>query len=336
MRRTLLTLACFSLAIDAVSAADWQPAQGPLKTRWADDVSPDRPLPEYPRPQLVRTDWQNLNGLWQYAILPKAAEKPDQFDGQILVPFPVESALSGVMQRVGQDERLWYRRTFSRDDSWAGRRLLLHFGAVDWETKVWVNGRPIGEHRGGYDPFTFDITDALRERGEQEIVVSVWDPTDAGQQPRGKQVNKPGGIYYTPTSGIWQTVWLEPVPKGHIESLKIVPDVDRHAVRVMVRCAGQTGDDRVTVSVAGASAGEKIAPVKAVSANGRPGEELLLELADARLWSPREPWLYDLSVTLGSDDQPGDRVTSYFGMRKVSLGPDENGVTRIQLNNQPL
>lgn len=320
----------------SIRAADWQPASGPLKTRWAQDVSAEHALPEYPRPQLVREKWQNLNGLWDYAVEEKAAKQPQDFDGQILVPYPVESALSGVMKRVTPEQRLWYRRKFSVDPSWADQRVLLHFGAVDWETTVWLNGREVDKHQGGYDPFTLDITDALTKDGEQELVVAVWDPSDAGPQPRGKQVNKPGGIFYTPTTGIWQTVWLEPVPQGHIESLKIVPDLDGKQVKVTVRCAGNEDNDKVTVSVTGVSAGEKSSPIKPISATGRPGQEIAVPLANVRAWSPDEPWLYDLSVTLGPAEKPVDVVTSYFGLRKVSLGQDANGVTRILLNNKPL
>src|SRR5687768_5467337 len=210
-------------------------------TRWAKDVSPDNVLPEYPRPQMVRKDWLNLNGLWDYAIRPKDEPRPEgKPDGQILVPFPFESALSGVMQSVGPEKRVWYSRQFEVPGKWGtDKRILLNFGAVDWDTTVWVNGKKVGVHRGGYDPFTFDITEALKkEGGKQEIVVSVWDPTDANWQPRGKQVMKPGGIVYTPTTGIWQTVWLEPVPEGHIRSLKVVPDVDKQEVWITVDATG--------------------------------------------------------------------------------------------------
>ncbi len=226
--RIVLPLLCV-LTTAAFARADWKPAQGPLMTRWAKDVSPDKVLPEYPRPQMVRKEWQNLNGLWQFAIGKDKEEPPvgKKLDEQILVPFPVESALSGVMKHA---ERVWYRRTFSVPKGWAGQRVLLHFGAVDWEATVWVNGKKLGVHQGGFDPFSFDITDELTKDGEQEVIVGVWDPTDKGAQPRGKQVNKPGGIFYTAVTGIWQTVWLEPVSAVSIESLKIVPDIDRSIV----------------------------------------------------------------------------------------------------------
>ncbi len=200
-------------------AADWKPADGPLMTRWAKDVKPAKVLPEYPRPQMVRKDWMNLNGLWQFAEGKEGDAAPvgKSLDGQILVPFPVESALSGVMKH---SDRLWYRRTFQVPKDWSGKRTLLHFGAVDWETEVWVNGKKYwqngtinGNHYGGYDAFSCDVTDLLKPDGDQELIVRVYDPTDKGPQPRGKQVSKPEGIYYTPTTGIWQTVWLEPVPE---------------------------------------------------------------------------------------------------------------------------
>ncbi|MGH7134263.1 MAG: sugar-binding domain-containing protein, partial [Pirellulales bacterium] len=232
MRSTLVALTLIA-AYSHVTAAEWQPAKGPLKTRWAKDVDPKQPLNEYPRPQLARETWQNLNGLCDYAILPKDAPRPEKFEGQVLVPYPIESALSGVMKRVGPDQRLWYRLKFTPNlNCTAQQRRLLHVGAVDWQTEEWLNGQEIGEHRGGYDPFSFDITDAVSGKGEQELVVSVWDPSDAGPQPRGKQVNKPGGIFYTPTTGIWQTVWLETVPAGYVTSLKIVPDLDGKQVKV--------------------------------------------------------------------------------------------------------
>ncbi|HRT58342.1 MAG TPA: beta galactosidase jelly roll domain-containing protein, partial [Candidatus Paceibacterota bacterium] len=186
-------------------AGEWRPAQGPLMTRWAREVSPDNALREYPRPMMVRDQWRNLNGLWDLAIVAKDAPRPATFPMQILVPFPVESALSGVMKAVTENERIWYRRTFEVPPTWRGQRLLLHFGAVDFEATVWVNGKEVGRHAGGYDAFSFDITDALAASGPNELVVAVWDPTDAGTQPRGKQIRKPHGIWYTPTSGIWQT-----------------------------------------------------------------------------------------------------------------------------------
>ncbi len=310
-------------------AADWQPAKGPLLTRWAKDVKADKPHPEYPRPQMIRQRWQNLNGLWQLAFAKKDEAAPigKNLSERILVPFPVESALSGVMKHA---ERLWYRRLFTVPKEWAGKRTLLHFGAVDWEAKVWVNGKEIGSHRGGYDPFAFDISDALKTDGEQELIVGVWDPSDAGTQPRGKQVNKPGGIFYTPTTGIWQTVWLEPAPKAHIDGLRIVPDVDRKQVRVTVQAAGAAAGHRVMVFV-------RVGNSFVSSVRGAVGEELALNVAEPKLWTPESPFLYDLRVELtqGGKEEPIDMVASYFGMRKISVGPDGKGVTRLLLNNKP-
>src|ERR1044071_8574584 len=233
------TFFCASLAaLAGISfsslAADnsWKPAAGPLMTRWSRDVSPKNEHPEYPRPQMARKDLLNLNGLWHSASAAKDAAQPAQWGGRILVPFPIESALSGVMKRVYETNRLWYRRTFEVPKKWKGKNVLLHFGAVDWEATVWVNGKELGSHRGGYDGFSFDITDALKPKGEQEIVVAVWDPADTGTQPRGKQVRNPHGIWYTPTSGIWQTVWLEPLPDKHIIKLEIATYLNPPSVAV--------------------------------------------------------------------------------------------------------
>ena len=213
-------------------AADWKPADVPIKTRWAKDVSPDKVWPEYPRPQMVRKDnWINLNGLWRYGISAKDKE-PESRDGEILVPFCIESSLSGVGKRVNPDQALWYQRSFKKPDL-KGGRLLLHFGAVDWHCKVMLNeSMQVGEHKGGFDPFTFDITDALNDGDRQQIDVWVWDPTDAGSQPVGKQIRNPHGIWYTPVTGIWQTVWLEVVPATYIESVRVIPDVDKSDGRV--------------------------------------------------------------------------------------------------------
>jgi beta-galactosidase/beta-glucuronidase len=310
--------------------ADWEPAKGPLLTRWAKEVSPKNAHPEYPRPQMVRKDWRNLNGLWQYAIRPKDDSQPQKYAGQILVPFPIESALSGVMKAVGQDNRLWYRRTFETPKKWAGRRILLHFGAVDWDATVWVNSKQVGDHRGGYDPFTFDITDALKNAGPQEIVVSVWDPTDAGTQPRGKQVREPRGIWYTAVTGIWRTVWLEAVPQTYIESIIIVPDLDRESVRLVATCSGATVACRVEARV-------KDWMFTRGKAQGKPGEEFVVKIKKPQLWSPDSPFLYDLTLTLKDDSgKTLDAVSSYFGMRKIEVKKDKAGINRLRLNNEVL
>lgn len=304
---------------------DWQPAPAPLLTRWAADVSPHAVHPEYPRPQLVRPRWLNLNGLWQFA--PAEAEQAPpldrDLDQRILVPFPVESALSGIGQ---QHERVWYRRTFRVPDEWRGQRLLLHFGAVDWEARVVVNGRHVGTHRGGYDPFTFDITAALRVGEEQELVVGVFDPTDDGNQPHGKQVKKPRGIYYTPTTGIWQTVWLEPVPAASIESLRLVPRVAEAHLQITSLGRGSIGDHQIeAVAFDGDTEVGRV--------RGPVGKALQLPVPQPKLWSPDDPHLYDLRVRLFEGDRPIDEVTSYFGMREVGLVQGEQGA-QLALNGE--
>lgn len=320
--------ASFLFCALSLSAATWQPGEGPLKTRWAADVSPENAHPEYPRPQFVRAEWLNLNGLWDLSITPKDAPKPGSFDMQILVPFPVESALSGVMKPVSENDQLWYRRQFELPLTWRGQRILLNFGAVDFETTVWVNGKQIGGHRGGYDGFSFDITDALRLEGANELLVSVWDPTDAGTQPRGKQVRRPHSIWYTSTSGIWQTVWLEPVTAAHLTGLIITPDIDHASVKVKPIATTMLAGGTVELVVRDGN--RKVAAV-----SGSPGTELVLPIKAPRLWSPEQPHLYGLEAHLKLGTHTMDSVESYFGMRKISLGKDAKGFTRLMLNNQP-
>ncbi len=305
----------------------WQPAAGPLKTRWAKEVSPHKVHPEYPRPQMVRKDWLNLNGLWDLAVTGKMAARAN-FQERILVPFPIESALSGIGRPVSENDRLWYRRTFTLPPQWQGRRILLHFGAVDFDTTVLVNGRKVGHHRGGYDAFSFDITDDVRPHGENELIVSVWDPTDAGTQPIGKQVRQPRGIWYTATSGIWQTVWLEPVHAVHISGLKITPDVDAGAVTVEAITPPLLATCTLEMTIR-----DRGKVVHTASLSG--GRQITMPVKNARLWSPEDPHLYSLDVRLKIGRRTLDRVESYFGMRKISLGKDARGFTRLLLNNKP-
>ena len=315
-------------AMAAVLAQSPAPPQAParLVTRWAADVRPDRVLPEYPRPQMTRADWQNLNGSWQYAITARQSDAPAEFAGPILVPFAIESVLSGARKAVTPDQYLWYRRSFEAPRRQPGGRILLHFGAVDWEAAVSVNGKPVGEHRGGYDPFTFDITDALRPSGTQEIVVRVWDPTDKGPQPRGKQTLNPRGIWYTAVTGIWQTVWLEPVPAAYIAALRIDPDVDAGVVRVQVDAAG-AAPAGATAQIEAFDGSSSIA-----KASGRAGESIAVRIPSPKLWSPSTPFLYDMTVRLST----GDSVKSYFGLRKIAVAKDADGVNRLFLNGAPL
>jgi len=274
-----------------------------LLTRWAADVTPDHVLPDYPRPQLVRARWLNLNGAWDYALTGRAASRPEVFDGTILVPFPAESTLSGLNLYLDWGRRLWYRRTFEVPADWSGERVLLHFGAVDWETTVWVNGVELGVHRGGYDPFSFDISGALHAEGPQEVVVAVWDPSDSGLQPHGKQVQFPEGIWYTPSTGIWQTVWLEPVPAAHVGGLRLTPDVDAGLLHLETTIEGAIDAAQVRAVVFD---GEQVV----AEVTGEAGQPLDLPIPDARLWSPGSPFLYDLRVTLLQGETAVDEVAS--------------------------
>ncbi len=323
MRRFLMLV---PLAALACTGPAWSPPTMRLPTRWSAEVSPTTAHPEYPRPIMRRPTWKSLNGLWDYAVVDRDAE-PAQYEGMILVPFSIESALSGVADTVGPSRRLWYRRSFDIPDDWVGKRVLLHFEAVDWETEVWVNGTRVGSHRGGYDPFSLDITEYLGDRARHELTVAVWDPTDAGTQPRGKQVREPGGIFYTSVTGIWQTVWLEPVPAARIDALAITPDIDRGRVTVVVTGVGTDGDDRVHVAV---SAGDIVVG----SASGGVGVPIAVDLPEPHLWSPDDPFLHDLDVTLAREGATIDSVASYVGMRKISVGKDDRGVTRLLLNNE--
>lgn len=315
----------------------------PLRTPWL--PAQPIPLPEYPRPQMVRPGWINLNGWWEYAILERQQPAPREFSGQILVPYPVESLLSGVQRALLPGQRLWYRRTFAdprgRPEVADPGRVLLHFGAVDYQCQVWVNGTLVGEHTGGYLPFTFEITAALQE-GENELLVAVWDPTDSGLQQRGKQVLKPGGIWYTAVSGIWQTVWLEVVPEISIESLVLTPSLDDSALAVEVTLRGAGGVEGLEIDVEvfsdfwnrGDTDSAEISLVSA--AKGTSGETLRLVIPNPRLWSPEDPHLYGLRVRLSWNGQPVDEVDSYFAMRQFGLVKDADGYLRFALNGRPL
>jgi hypothetical protein len=311
------------------AAGEWNPVEGRIMTRWAAGVFVDKVHTEYPRPQMRREEWRCLNGLWEYAIRPEEEPAPELYDGSILVPFPAESALSGVQKAVGTENALWYRRTFELPREWSGKQALLHFEAVDWETKLWVNGEEIGSHRGGYDPFFFDITDALKKKGEQEIIIRVWDPVDEGTQPRGKQVREPHGIWYTSVTGIWRSVWIEPVQEDFIRSLEIKPDIDTQEVMVSVKGSEKAADYPVEIEI-------RESGVEKARARGTVGEEMAVSIQEPRLWSPDDPFLYDLIVVLKDGrGQEIDRIDSYFGMRKISLGVDEAGIERIFLNDAP-
>ena len=276
--------------------AQWKPVGNRIVTPWTEKVDVTSVLPEYPRPIMERNEWKNLNGLWEYAITDVGKSCPKQFDGQILVPFAVESALSGVGKAVGKEKELWYCRTFNIPSSWKNKKILLHFGAVDWKADVWVNGIKVGNHTGGFTPFSFDITAALVAKGDNQLMVKVWDPTDDGYQPRGKQVKNPGGIYYTPVTGIWQTVWLEPVSEKYIEKLRITPDIDKHLLTVEVDRNVVSDEDLIEVKVYDES--KLIATARSINR-----EPLVVSMPqDSKLWSPDSPFLYTLKISLKTKD----------------------------------
>lgn len=321
MKSLLSFLICFSLFIRANAQDSWKMQPVNIQTRWAKEVSPDNALKEYPRPQMVRNQWDNLNGLWDYAITGKDAGMATKFDGKILVPFPLESALSGVKKILQPDQLLWYKRSFNKP---AGAKVLLHFGAVDFQATVFVNGKEVSDHKGGYEEFTVDITSELKS-GTNELMVKVYDPTEQGIGPHGKQVLNPQGIYYTPTSGIWQTVWLESVPETYIDGLVMTPDIDKGILNIKINAPAGT-----SVEVIAQDGNELVSKVK-----GKAGVNLILPVKNARLWSPETPFLYDLTVKLIKGSKTIDEVKSYFGMRKISIAKDDKGVDRIFLNNKP-
>ena len=325
MKKNFLTM-LLALALCSSTFAQWKPAGDKIKTSWGEQLDPKNVLPEYPRPIMERSDWKNLNGLWKYAITKKGDPTPAAYQGDILVPFAVESSLSGVGKMINEKEELWYQRTFDVPSAWRGKQILLHFGAVDWKAEVWVNDVKVGEHTGGFTPFYFDITSVLN-KGNNDLVVKVWDPSDRGEQPRGKQIANPHGIWYTPVTGIWQTVWLEPVATQYITNLKTTPDIDNNSVKVEV-AANTTSADKVEVKVFDG----KNLVAKGAALNGVPVE--LAMPANAKLWSPDSPFLYNMEVTLYKDGKAIDQVKSYTAMRKYSIRKGQNGITRLQLNNK--
>ncbi len=323
MKKVLL----FAFALCTMYAsAQWKPAGDKLKTKWAETIDVKNVLPEYPRPIMERSDWSNLNGLWQYAILPVGKQEPKAFDGQILVPFAVESSLSGVQKSLGKDNELWYKRTFTVPSNWKDKDVLLHFGAVDWKTEVFVNDVKVGTHTGGYTPFSFNITPFLTS-GDQKLVVKVWDPTNDGYQARGKQINNPNGIWYTPVSGIWQTVWLEPVNNKHIANIKTVPNIDNGVLNVKVCAENAASDDIVEIVLKDGS--KTVSHTKTIA-----GQEAQIAIENAKLWSPESPFLYDMEINLYSNGKLLDAVKSYAAMRKVSIKRDKKDIVRLQLNNK--
>ncbi len=296
-------------------------------TQWAAKVDPQKTWDVYPRPQMKRGNWKNLNGVWEYAITSVEAERPIDMDGTILVPFPIESALSGVMKRVGKEDKIWYKRTIRINSKMKTDRILLNFEAVDWLAEVFIDDTKVGEHKGGYDPFTIDITDEITAGEKHELWVSVWDPSTDGYQPVGKQTANPRGIWYTPSSGIWQTVWIEKAPRSYILDYEVVPDIDNHELTILVNCENTRSSDEIEVII---REGNNVISNFELS----PGEPGTIEIPDPRLWSPDDPFLYDIDIRLVGKKGRLDKVKGYFGMRKISLGKDEKGITRIMLNNE--
>lgn len=324
MRKTIPAI----IAICAFAYAgfsQWKPAGDKIKTEWADKVDPQNVLPEYPRPIMERPQWLNLNGLWDYAITKKDAPLPKTFDGKILVPFAIESSLSGVGKTIKADQSLWYERKFQIPEDWKGKNVLLNFGAVDWKAEVFVNGNKIGEHTGGYTPFSFNITKNLKD-GENSLAVRVWDSTGNGL-PRGKQIENPRGIFYTSVSGIWQTVWLEPVSASHISGLKITPDLDSSSFDIRV----DSDDKSATATIKVLDNGKVVAQTTAAA-----NKTANIPVKNPKLWWPKSPFLYDLEITLSNKGgEQVDSVKSYAAMRKFSIAKHGRfGGVDFTLNNK--
>lgn len=330
-----LVIVWFTPSIWAQESSNNDALMFSMKTKWTDSVSKTQPWNIYPRPQLKRDNWINLNGQWDYAITNMSEEIPVEFDGKILVPFPVESALSGVKKIVGDDKYLWYRTEFELNKTNIDNKWILNFGAVDWETTVYVNGKIVGGHKGGFTPFSFNISNYIKTNQNNELIVRVWDPTDSGTQARGKQVNDPKGIWYSPVTGIWQTVWLENTGKEYITMLKATPDIDKKTVKLVVNTSSLTEKIflKTVILDKNNKVNEKVIPIS----SGSNLAAIEIEVPNMKLWSPEDPFLYNLSIELISlQGQVIDHVDSYFGMRKISLGKDSNGYTVIMLNNEPV
>ena len=331
-----LVSVCCQKKADTVA---WAPAEIPIQTPWTAEVSPANAHPEYPRPQMVREKWASLNGLWDYAVVAADAEEPKDWDGQILVPFCIESSLSGVGRRVSADEALWYSTTFKVPSAWKKQRIMLNFEAVDWATEVYLNGKQVGRHTGGYTAFSFDVTPYLKKHGKQRLVLKVLDGTNNGEQPCGKQVTNPSGIWYTPVTGIWQSVWIEPVRTAAVTSYLAVPDVDAGAVDVTVYADGVTEKDVVEVWLreggVGYNADEPGETSTVAFASVAPGKPVRLTVSDSKLWSPESPFLYELEIKLKQGKKVVDEVRGYTALRKSSEVVDAAGYKRIGLNNEP-
>ena len=323
--RTLLAAAVSAVLLPScASQPEWTPVGDRIMTFWGENLDPENVLQEYPRPQLVRDRWINLNGLWEYAITPVDAV-PEKMDGHILVPFAVESALSGVGRSVTEHDALWYEREFSVPKDWAGSRIMLNFGAVDWKAEVYVNDELAGCHTGGYAPFSFDVTDLLLQGKTNSLKVKVTDGTDSWFQPRGKQVSEPEGRWYTAVTGIWQTVWMEPVSESYVKSYNVVADIDASVAKVSVNAVLAEGDACEVVIMENGNVINK----------GR-GTEVVLDVPQMKLWSPDSPYLYDVEINIVRDGAVVDHVSGYAAMREISCERDADGHKRMCLNGEPL
>ncbi|MDR1371955.1 MAG: beta-galactosidase [Dysgonamonadaceae bacterium] len=326
MKRLLFTVSIIFVSLSIF--AQWKPAGDKIKSVWGESLDANNVLPEYPRPILERAEWKNLNGLWDLTIKPVNEGAPEGYNKKILVPFPLESSLSGLAERIDEKHAMWYRRTFTIPSSWKSKNIILHFGAADWKTEVFVNDIRIGSHTGGYTPFRFDITPFLT-KDKQTLTVKVWDPTDKYFQPRGKQVSEPAPIVYTPVSGIWQTVWIEPVSRQHIVDLKTLPDVDKSTVAITVNTKNTSPKDYAEIKIFDGS--KTVSTTRSIIS-----EKITIQVADAKLWTPDSPFLYDMEIKLFCNGKETDRIKSYFAMRKISVRRDKDGIMRIQLNNKNL
>lgn len=329
IRKSVILSCLLAMTLSHGHSQEWKPAGDKILTEWATQVNPKQPHPEYPRPQLVRSNnWQNLNGLWKYAVTDKSVSQlPTNWDGNILVPYAIESALSGVGKSLNKDQALWYQTEIVLSKKLKNDKTILHFGAVDWQCEVFVNGQSVAKHEGGFNSFSVDISQALKKGNKQQIALRVWDPTSDGPQPRGKQINNPHSIWYTPVSGIWQTVWLESVPKTYIKSTHQTPQVDQSSLTFSADIeAAQDGD---LLHIIAYDNGKKIA-----ESSNTPAATQQLKLGNISLWSPSNPKLYDLEVKLMRKGKVVDQAKSYFAMRKISKKTDQKGIERMYLNDE--
>ncbi len=345
-RRTLVTALAVLFAFASVTASAYTPAGDRIKTRWAAKVGPQNAHPEYPRPQMVRGEWLSLNGLWNYAVAPKDAAQPAA-EGQILVPFAIQSALSGVGRAMSPDEALWYERTFTLPKNWKRQQVQLHFEAVDWSAEVFVNGKPAGSHTGGYAPFTLDVTPLLKKSGPQTLTVKVWDPMDGnafgehGDIPRGKQVREARGIWYTSVTGIWQSVWLEPVNPTHISSYTVTPSFRRRELTVTVDAEGLQADDVVRVELLEGGVGIdlerfNLGAARVLETRFMDKGKIVIPASRCEQWTPDAPYIHPLRITILRKGKVLDKVRAYTAYRLPGLVKDAKGFVALGLNGKPL